>query len=136
MQAAPETKLQTQHYMSLATKTLDLSGTASTAWMLVQLHKLEVIPFYSLPSASGTGRSPTSTDRDDLQNSAAAAACEAESHATMTWINLEGLSTQMAVAVVLSWAAQLAQSGKAALATVTGVVFVVGVCALCHEDGE
>ena len=125
--------------MSLASKTLDLSGTASAAWMLVHLHNLGVIPFYSLRSASDTaaaGQSLTSTDGDVLQDSRAAAGCDADSHATMTWINLEGLSTQMAVAVVLSWAAQLAQSGKAALAAVTGVVFVVGECAWCHKQGE
>lgn len=130
LQASPSVKLQHKDYMALADWGLALSGTATTAWLLIQLHTIQAIKFYTLPTtASGGGTEPHSTSSitgvADIDPSATI--MEADQHA----VNLTGLHTKMAIAVVLSWAAQLSHCKSTASIKIvhTTISFILGTCA-------
>ena len=108
MQASPSVQLQNKDYLSLAEQTLTTSGMASTAWVLIQLHIICAIHFYSLPThstdASNTHSSPS--NKQATESDTATTASQADQQALGN-VNLQGLHTKMAIAMVLSWAAQL-----------------------------
>lgn len=105
-----------------------LSGEASTAWVLIQLNTIHAIHFYSLP-----GDTPGNRVEQHSTSSLAGAAAKDSTAITMQadhcTVDLRGLHTRLAVAVVLSWAAQLShrQSTKSIKITGTEIHFLLGV---------
>ena len=145
MQVVPSIRLHPQDCISLIEKALSLFGMAATVWLLVQLHQAEATHFYMLPNKnltnstnsskhsanSSTNNSPKQ-DLTEMQNcnsnsatleanenaiagdKGKAAAKEIENDAVST-LELTGLSVDMSIVVVLSWAAQLVHLQDAAV---------------------
>ena len=102
---------------------------ASTAWVLIQLHTICAIHLYSLPphSTDASNTHNSLSNKHAIESDIATTASQANQQA-LGDINLQGLQTKMAIAVVLSWAAQLSHCNVKALdkATNTEVTFLTG----------
>lgn len=129
MQASSSVKLQSKDYLGLAEQTLTMSGMASTAWVLIQLHTICAIHFYSLPTHSTDASNiHSSPSNKQATNSDTATTVSQADQQALGNVNLQGLHTKMAFAVVLSWAAQLSSCNVKASdkATDTEVRFLTG----------
>ena len=134
--------LATEEYIQLADKALRLFGTPPTVWLLVQLHQMGCLQLYSLPTNTSDGSSrhgfssPQKTGKQSVTNTAklltgcdgkdcfgsldnVQGAQKAEQHnsagpnSTCDSVILGGMSVDLAIVVVLTWAAQLAASEEA-----------------------
>lgn len=115
--------------MGLAEKTLALLGTASTAWMLIQLHSIGAIHFYTLPTSSSnnSGGQGFASNTEAAEGGTFITTVHAQ-HKALGSVHLKGLHASMAVAVVLSWAGGLAQINISASLKITcaNVTFALG----------
>lgn len=155
-------KLDSDEYIYLAEKALNLFGMAPAVLLLAQLHGIGALPLYSLPSkletpnfladetpsgpteppkavakalqghgsnSSGSNKPPSMySDRGSTKGEAehpysADAGCLDAGHV----VKLIGLSVDIAIVVVLSWAAQLAQLEEACIVIkAESVTFILG----------
>ncbi len=162
LQVAPTVKLDSDEYIYLAEKALNLFGMAPAVWLLAQLHEIGALRLYSLPSklktpnflASETPSGPTASPKavaealqghgsnssdsskppgiySDRGTSQGKTECpysaDAGSLDVAHIVKLIGLSVDIAIVVVLSWAAQLAQLEEACVVIkAESVTFILG----------
>ena len=161
LQVAPTVKLDSNEYIYLAEKALNLFGMAPAAWLLAQLHAIGALRLYSLPNKlktsnvlanktpSGPTVSPTAVtealqghgsnsfdcNHSEVHNGRGTGTRETERPSSADAgsldvahiVKLIGLSVDIAIVVVLSWAAQLAQLEEACVVIkAESVTFVLG----------
>lgn len=158
LQVAPAMKLEANEYIYLAEKALSLFGMAPTVWLLVQLHTMETIHFYVLPSKASASPTSHSSSTSSMHSPRASpklmpglvtdstkfrgmvksddvteggpdqqGGAEAGQVCGVSTVALGGLSTDIAIVVVLSWAAQLAQLlDTAVVIQAASITFVLG----------
>ncbi|DBA86091.1 TPA: hypothetical protein ACH3X1_005611 [Trebouxia sp. C0004] len=160
-QVAPTVKLDINEYTHLAEKALNLFGMAPAVWLLAQLHEIDALRLYSLPSklnishvlANETSSAPTESPKavteallgigsnsfdcnhSEALNGRGASKQKIERPYSVGAgaldaahiVKLIGLSVDIAIVVVLSWAAQLAQLEKACVVIkAESVTFILG----------
>lgn len=170
LQVAPTVKLDINEYIYLAEKALNLFGMAPAVWLLAQLHEVDALRLYSLPSklktsnalaketTSGPTESPTAVTEalqvhgsnsfdckhSEAHNGRGATkgkterpySADAGSLDVAHIVKLVGLSVDIAIVVVLSWAAQLAHLEEACVVIkAESVTFILGKYSRHWERG-
>ena len=156
LQVDPSLKLDAQEYVSLAEKALMSFGMAPAVWLLVQLHQADAIHFYKLPHSTtavadqGSKTSPADPSSSDTETSKALATSDVFKLARLMDSAADGghlqsspkdssgwklpcstvmvfeVTVNVAIIVVLSWAAQLVQREVAPAMLNNDVTFVLG----------
>ncbi|KAA6424588.1 MAG: hypothetical protein FRX49_05797 [Trebouxia sp. A1-2] len=150
-QVAPTVKLDSDDYIYLAEKALNLFGMAPAVWLLAQFHGIGALRLYSLPSKLKTSNVFANKTPSGLTESSTAVTEALQGHGSNSFhgkhseahngrggsqgktehpdvadagsldgdhiVELSGLSVDIAIVVVLSWAAQLAQLEEACAKT-------------------